>query len=522
MKSRAALVAVISILVVVLPLCSEDWPTFGHDPQRSGWALEEDTISVQNAANLELQWKIHLDNEPKSLTALTAPLVASQVTTAEGVKTLVYVAGSSDHLFAVDAATGHLAWSHNFATHALPKDAGMWLCPNNLNDTPTIDKRAGLIYVISSDGRLFGLDLGTGHVRFGPIQFVPPYSKVWSLNLFHGVIYTSISQGCGGAQSGIYAMDVRRPHHPVIRDLLVSDRGGAGIWGRGGPVISPKGILFAAAGDGDFDPSQNHFGSSVFAASLPNLRVEDYYAPNDFVHLTKYDLDLGSTSPGWFADGDYHLAAVGGKGGTLYFMNADSLGEKDHHTPLQVLRLSNDQEAYEEYGIWGSISSWRAEDGTTWVYVPVWGQDSKEAPKFPVTNGPTPDGGVMAFKVGRDPATHKPVLDPAWKSPDLNRADPVVIANGVVFAISTGENAKQTTGSNVIYSGQKALTDVQRAENTRHVILYALDARTGKPLYSSGDAITGWAHFSGLAVANGQVLVVDHDSNLYCFGLKAK
>ena len=48
-----------------------------------------------------------------------------------------------------------------------------------------------------------------------------------------------------------------------------------------------------------------------------------------------------------------------------------------------------------------------------------------------------------------------------------------------------------------------------------------MDAKTGKVLYSSGDTISTWVHFSGLAVANAQVYVVDHDSNLYCFGLKS-
>ena len=110
---------------------------------------------------------------------------------------------------------------------------------------------------------------------------------------------------------------------------------------------------------------------------------------------------------------------------------------------------------------------------------------------------------------------------PAWTSVDLNRPDPVAIANGVVFGISTGENPQQTAGTRVVYHGQKLLSDVERGENTRHVILYAMDAKTGKVLYSSRDLITAWVHFSGLAVANGQVYVVDHDSNLYCFGLKS-
>ena len=109
---------------------------------------------------------------------------------------------------------------------------------------------------------------------------------------------------------------------------------------------------------------------------------------------------------------------------------------------------------------------------------------------------------------------------PAWVSRDFDVPDPPVVANGVLFALSTGENPMQTTGTKVIYSGQKLLTDQERAANTHNAELYALDAKTGKLLYGSGDAMATWVHFSGLAIANGQVYAVDHDSNLYCFGLK--
>jgi outer membrane protein assembly factor BamB len=46
-----------------------------------------------------------------------------------------------------------------------------------------------------------------------------------------------------------------------------------------------------------------------------------------------------------------------------------------------------------------------------------------------------------------------------------------------------------------------------------------LDAETGKELYSSGDQITSFNHFSGLSVANGRVYIATYDSTLYCFGL---
>ena len=128
----------------------------------------------------------------------------------------------------------------------------------------------------------------------------------------------------------------------------------------------------------------------------------------------------------------------------------------------------------------------------------------------------------MAFKVVIDSATKQPTLEPAWISGDFDVPEPVAIAGGVVFALSTGENTNQTTGAAHLYTGQKLLTDAERSENTKNAVLYALDAKTGKVLYQSGDTMTTWVHFSGLAVASGRVYTVDHDSRVYCFGLKER
>jgi len=498
-----------------------DWPTFGHDPQRTGWADEEDSFNPENVPELKLLWKTQIKNEARSLTALTAPVVADGITTTKGVRNLVYVAGSSDNINALDAETGELIWSRTFESHVLPKDKGMWLCPNNLNDTPVIDRERGVVYVIAEDGKFYGLDLGTGEDRTRPVQFVPPYAKDWSLNLVNHVVYTSISQGCGGALSGIYSLDVRNSNQPSIQDLLVA-KNGAGIWGRGGVAIGADGRIFASTGDGPFDPRDGEYGSSVIAARPGDLTVTDYYSPRNFLQITRFDLDIGASSMIWFPYRDFHLVAGGGKEGALYLLDADSLGSADHQTPLDRQKLANDPLEYEMLGIWGELSSWRDEGGDTWLYVPIWGPVSKKAPIFPVTHGANPHGSIMAFKLAISPSTHKPVLEPAWISSDFDVPEPVAIAGGVVFALATGENTQQTAGSSVVFHGQKILTDQERGQNTHNAVLYALDAKTGKVLYQSGDAITSWVHFSGLAISDGRVYAVDHNSNLYCFGLQKK
>lgn len=515
---------VICTLLFMLGICAAltagDWPTFGHDPQRTGWASGEDALNPQNVSHLQLLWKIALKNEPKSLAALTAPVVADDVSTRAGSRSVVYVAGSSDVIFAVDAETGKVIWTDPDHAQVSPKNPGMWLCPNNLNATPTIDERNSVIYSLAADGNLYGLDLGSGHIKFGPVQFVPPFSKDWSLNFSNGIVYTTISQGCGGAHSGIYSMEVHDLMRPEIRDLILQQGFGAGVWGRGGATIGGNGKIYAATGDGSFNPAKGDYGSSAIEAAPGSLKILDYYLPLNYRELTKFDLDMGASDLVWFSYRNFNLVAGGGKEGVLYMLNADSLGEKDHQTPLYHQKLSNDKLEYEQYGIWGGPSSWMDGDGNAWVYAPVWGALSKDAPKFPVTNGSNPHGSIAAFKVVIDPETHKPTLEPAWVSADMDVPDPVAIANGVVFALSTGENTQQTIGSAVIYHGQKTLTDAQKSENTHRAVLYALDAKTGKVLYQSGSAIATWTHFSGLAIADGRIYVVDHGSNLYCFGLK--
>lgn len=522
---RARRLSLLCLLLAVLfsPLQAQnaDWLTWGHDPQRSGWAVDERTLSPENVSRLELKWKAKVPNEAKALASLTAPLVASGVVTPQGVKTLVYVAGSANHIFALDAADGAVVWKRTFESYVAPAKKDQWLCPNNLNATPVIDKRANTIYVIQADGRLVGLDLGTGSVKFGPLPFVPPYSKNWSLNLVDGVVYTSLSQGCGGGKSGLVAMDVRDASRATVWQLVTNERGG-GIWGRGGPVVGENRRIYAATGDGPWSPLDGQYGSSIVSVTLGAMKVADYYTPLNWRDINRYDWDISCTSPVYFAFGDYNLVAVGGKEGVVYLMDADAPGGKDHHTPLHVTpRLSNDEDSFEGKGVWGALSMWREDGGQVWVYMPTYGPVSKHAPKFPITNGANPDGSIMAFRVVSDAKTGRPTLAPAWVSGNFGMPDPPVVANGVLFALSTGENVRQTREGGVInWNKLTLLTDAEREGRTQPAVLYALDARTGKELYNSGAAMEKWVHFSGLAVANGRVYAADHASNVYSFGLK--
>jgi outer membrane protein assembly factor BamB len=493
-----------------------DWTTFGHDPQRSGWATEETTISRDNVSTMVLKWKAKLPNESYSLSALTAPVVASGVSTAKGVRTAVYVAGIGGTVFALDSETGEQLWTRAFKYRIQPGKGGFqgtFLCPDGITATPVIDKSTEILYVIAADGALYGLDLGSGAIRYGPVQFVASYAKAWSLSLVDGVVYTTLSQGCGAGLSGFYGVDVRDRHHPVVHQLLLSNTDTAGMWGRGGPVIGDNGRVYGSTADGKFDPAAGDYSNTVISASLPNLNLLDYYLPLNWDYLRKKDLDLGSASPVYFGWRNRRLVATGTKEAVVSLLDAESLGGADHQTTLYSSPQLGNEKAIccEGLGIWGGLSTARDLQGQTWLYVPMGGPPTRTAPPtFFYKNGDTPHGSIMAFKVVADEKTQNPKLEAAWISGDFDLPDPPVIANGVLFALATGENAVQKGG------------EKNRFTNTHPAILRALDVGTGKELFNSKDSIASWVHFSGLAVANGQVYVVDHDSNVYAFALPAK
>ena len=250
------------------------------------------------------------------------------------------------------------------------------------------------------------------------------------------------------------------------------------------------------------------YSNSVVAIKANDLSIADYFLPKNWEPLKRKDFDVGSASPVWFPWHNRNLIAHGAKEGVVYLMDADDLGGTDHQTPLYISqRLGNDrQECCDGEGIWGGLTSSRDGEGRTWVYVPMGGPPAHGI-KFPITNGDNAHGSIMAFRVESDPQTTKPILTPAWISGDFSLPDPVVVANGVVFALSNGENADQHGAES------------KRFLNTRPAVLKALDANTGKELFNSGTSMTTWVHFSGLALADGRVYAVDHDSNVYCFGL---
>jgi outer membrane protein assembly factor BamB len=488
-----------------------DWTTFGGDPQRTGWAKDETDLTKDTIKKLKLEWSLKLDNASKELNSLTAPVIHSQVITPRGFKEVVLIAGASDKVFAIDADTGKLLWQKTMSTEGTPKQRPHWLCPNALNATPVIDRRSRTVYVASSDGKLHAFNLVNGEDRMPPVQFFPAFAKPWSLNLVDDVLYTTTSQGCNGVKSGVYAMNMKDPDHHV--SYFQASTAGAGVWGRAGAAVTSDGKILIETGDGPYDSSAGKLSDTIIELSPKDLKLVDYYTPANRSWISKKDLDMGNMSPVVFKFKNWELAAGSGKEGVIYLVDVKSLGGEDHRTPLFRSPLyANEDVDFAGHGFWGALSTWQDPNGTRWLLAPAWGPSASAAPKFPIQNGETPDGCVMAFKL--DVKDGKPVLVPAWTSRNMNYAEPVVIANGMVFALSNGENVKQVDSSGRILSSK------ERSDTpTGNATLYVFDAETGKELFSSGKTMPGFSHFSAPVVSGGRVYVVTWDDTVYAFGL---
>ncbi|MEZ5393541.1 MAG: PQQ-binding-like beta-propeller repeat protein [Bryobacterales bacterium] len=371
---RTTLVASV-VLLNALSASAADWPMFGADPQRTGWAREEKAISPQNASSMKLLWKTTVKNETKALAALTAPIVMTGIETEKGVKDLVYIGGTDNVFYAIDASTGSIVWQKEFKSLVKPVRDSFWLCPNGLNATPAADRRRGVVYVISNDGRLYALDLATGEERYRALQVVPPYAKAWSLNLWEDKIYTSISQNCGETPSGVISIDVSTPGSFTIQHFRTA-KFAAGVWGRGGAIFGNDGLVYAATGDGEWDPSIGNYGESILALNPDTLALVDYFTPENWQKVKDRDFDIG-TSPVAFTYEGKELIAVGGKEGLVYLVRGRQgarMGGETHHQALYTSPLlSNEDEWFEGRGVWGGLSYRLDPDGRHWVYVPLWG-----------------------------------------------------------------------------------------------------------------------------------------------------
>lgn len=491
-----------------------EWTTGSADPARDAWQRGESKITPRTAKDLRLLWKVKVPARPMGMLSFREPLIVSGVNTADGIRTFAILAGAANDVYAIDADSGTVVWQKMLKWEsALPREPGEgegFICTNALSATPVVspaNSPGRRLYVLASDGYLHIMDLTSGEETDAPIQVLSrPYGKPYALNLVGNVIYTTTGQGCGGVHNALYAINLQN------RKVTESSPPQAGLWGVAGPAVGQDGTIYFESGDGPYDPAAGKLATSVeaFTFSGDRLTLKDYYTPSNHVWLSRRDLDMNVT-PVVFPYKGRDVLVGSGKEGRYFLLDSKSLGGADHITPLfRSDLLSNKNVNFQTEGTWGSLASWEQKDGTRWVLGSTGGE---VAVAFPKSYGPTPHGGIIALKLTEKNGNAE--LEPAWMSRDMITAEPPVIINGVVFALAAGEFTGQANDAvGGLFSAQER---IQRSVPAK---LYALDAATGRELYSSGNQITSFLHQAGLSVAGNKVIFGTFDGTIYCFGLR--
>ncbi|MEO7192710.1 MAG: PQQ-binding-like beta-propeller repeat protein [Vicinamibacterales bacterium] len=505
-------------------LLASETLTEGVDNARTGWVRDEKVFTPANVASSKLLWKLKLESTPRAMHNLFAPLIADHVTTAQGPREIGLVAGVTDDLFGIDVATGRQIWHRHFdttLTNLAP--VNNTLCPGGQTAVPTMAETSPgkyTVYAVSWDGRLRQVNLADGLDVAPAEKFMPGNGKPYALNLFKGVIYTASAQGCGGLTNAFYSFDL------ASRRASSFLPAGGGLWGRRGASIAPDGTVYLGTGDGQFDPTARRLGNAILGVKLDankQLQLADYFGAPNANWLWRRDLDVNTTPV--VIDYRNRKFLVGtSKECKLWLLDRDSLGGDDHRTALYTTPLiCNDAQAFDGRGSWGAISAWQDASGTQWVLLPFWGPVSTKF-EAPIEHSRPKGGGVAAMKL--EQRAGKWQLTPAWLSRDMDLAEEVIIANGIVFTYAAGEDATQVTPdrawddpAGAASGGGLSSGPDRRIPGSRKAALYALDAQTGKELWSSGTQIESWNHFSGLTVANGRAYIATFDGTLYSFGV---
>jgi hypothetical protein len=128
--------------------------------------------------------------------------------------------------------------------------------------------------------------------------FIPAEQQRPAITLANGRLYVAFGglDGDCGQYHG-YVVDLPVSGTGPLGSYQVPTRREGAIWETNGAVVSPKGDLYVATGNGssnnvaDFDE-----GNSVVELS-PTLKRLGYWAPSDWVQLNDQDWDLGSAGP---------------------------------------------------------------------------------------------------------------------------------------------------------------------------------------------------------------------------------
>jgi outer membrane protein assembly factor BamB len=518
-----------------LSLWAADWPSTGGNPQRDGWSQGDTIFSKASIGKVKQVWKYKYDNKAVGVNAMTSPIVLSRLIGYHGFEELVMATGSGGAAYALDADLGRAYFKTPFPPLDKATAPTSTLCPGGQTASmvmwgqsatsrfggfggPNPVARLAAYYTVSSDGYIRTMRAQDGQAEMiPPAKMLPANSNVTGLNMAGSTVYAATINGCGGTGNGLYAGTFTPPVFPPVPDQpMVSPSkweftsfmtNGSGFAGSGGVASSTKNdVMFGTLPDGKGDIAGT-YNDTTLALDAKTLTVKDWFTPSSNAPAVKAGMPMVGVTPAVFAEGGKDYVIAGGRDGRIYVLDSTALGGSDHHTPLFASEpLIAAPTAGDGMGIYGTFAT-AVESGQRWVFAAVHGPVTM---KFPGANGAAASGGIVAFKLSMTDG--RPSLTPAWSSKAMISPMAPAVANGLLFALSSGMPTR------VAKENGKTYTASEIEKMSKPAVLSILDTATGEELFTSGTEATSFAS-SGIAVANGHVYFTTHDNMMYAYGV---
>ena len=475
-----------------------EWSTPGGDAHRSSWIRFDAKINTDSVAKggMAFLWKQKLNNTALQLNSLSNMAITERYIGYRGFRSLGYVGGSSDMVFAFDTDLGRVEWQKRISS-TTPTAGPSANCPGGMTANVTRPVTTAFPAAPGQGGApTFGGGRG-GPAKSGvgdPLKGAVTLANQPEQRGFPPQQAANRKKG-GAAPAGgpprrqpnyLYALssdglfhsmyisngDEPKPAVPFIPananagGLTVID-GWAYVATMNGCGGVPDGIRAMDIESGKVTKWVSSSGSIAGEAGPafgPDATIYAATAKGDLVAIdsekltTKATYSAGSplvSSPVLFQMKDKTLLAVTAADGNIHIVDTASLS-----APLSKTAANAK----------GPLSSWQDPSGARWLL-------SATA------------NNITAWKVSESGS-----LDRGWSSLEMNAPATPSIVNGVIFALSTGFANRSTA------------------------VLYALDSATGKDIWNSGKTMTSFVHGGHISGGASQLYIGTHDSTVYAFG----
>ncbi len=508
---RAALAAG-CVLTASIPARAQrggDWTTVGNDAQRSYWARGDGKISPQAIAKpgFQLAWKVKLKGEPRQMQSVTPPALLDFFIGHRGFRALGFFGNGSGAMTGIDTDLSRIEWERNIAggtrNGTIPCPGGVTSPlsrPTSLGYPGSFAGRGGrgtpaksgvgeafegavtiraqtpppappppppsarrsapapnpfarqpqYVYAIDAEGKLHAMYVSNGDEPNPAVNFLPAGSNAQGLLVSGNTAYAATANGCAGSTDAVWAIDLESK---MARSWKASGH----VAGIAGMAFTPDGLIVVAA------------GSELAVVDSANMEKKGAYSASEAF----------TSSPVVFEYKGKDLAAAT-TAGKLVVINAASPGALLAQTDLPGAGYAT-----------GALSSWQDAAGVRWILAPVGG-----------ASGPK-SGAIMAWRLVNSGSGM--ALESGWSAGGMVSPLPPAVVNGVVFAVSSGENRDAKASA------------AERARKSVPAVLYAIDGSSGKTVWNSGSTIASFVRTGGLAAGGGHVYVGAHDGTQYSF-----